>query len=184
MKIRAPFLALLLLVGFLTPSWAGEGLQLHEQEIKAGLLYNFLKYVTWPQGATGGMSVCLYGDSSFNSYLEPMAGRTVNQQKISVHTIHTPQEVANCRLVFVNDTEGEHWPDIAKTIATQGILSVSDYEGFAENGGMIEFGRKDEHIAVTLNIDATAAAHLHVEDRLLQLVTVIHGGSTHQEGRP
>ena len=88
-------------------------LQLAEQEIKAGLLYNFLKYTDWPPeriGATSSIVVCIFGDDPFGGYLQPMAGRTVNQRTIVLRTIHAPSEAAMCQLLFINANEKDRWP--------------------------------------------------------------------------
>lgn len=152
---------------------ADSELQLQEQEIKAGLLYNFLKYTQWPAVSTSTV-ICIYGKDPFEGYLQPIAGRSVNQTEIVLRKISTPKEVDNCSLLFLNDGERNAWPQMQKMLVGRAVLTVSDYEGFAEEGGMIEFGRKNDHISVSLNMEAVTAAHLHVQDRLLKLVTVIH----------
>jgi len=179
--IRRLIIAVLILLfaaGIVIPAQASEPLQLHEQEIKAGLLYNFLKYIEWPPAAMARspstITVCIFGDDPFDGYLQPMAGRTVNRHEIALRTIHDIHEAGACHLVFINADEKDQWSPLVKFLEGKNILTVSDFDGFADSGGMIEFGRKDQHISVSLNPDAIAAAGLHVEDRLLKLVTVVH----------
>ena len=65
-------------------------MQLNEQTIKAGLVYNFLKYTTWPgqDQKDGGdkrhLEVCLLGVSPTDSYLAPLAGQTAQQLVIDL----------------------------------------------------------------------------------------------------
>jgi len=155
---------------------AADNLTLQEQEVKAGLLYNFLKYTQWP-APSPSMAVCVYGDDPFEGYLQPIAGRTVNQREISLRMIHAVDETAACQLLFLNSSEQQHWPELQKFLAGKSVLTVSDFDSFAESGGMIEFGRKNDHISVKLNMDALLAAHLQVGERLLRLVTVVHPSS-------
>jgi len=158
---------------------ATENLQLHEQEIKAGLLYNFLKYTDWPSASMNGSSsitVCIFGHDPFEGYLQPMAGRTVNQRQISIRTIHSIENISTCHLLFINADERDEWPQLRDSLKGKTVLTVSDFDGFADAGGMIEFGKKGAHISVSLNMDAVTAARLHVQDRLLRLVTVVHSG--------
>ena len=102
-------LAALLFAAAAVPARADDGVQLVEQKIKAGLVYNFLKYTDWPPSrmadASSPMTVCIFGDDPFDGYLQPMAGRTVNQRSIVLRTIHAPNEMASCHLLFV--TAGE-----------------------------------------------------------------------------
>ena len=158
---------------------ADDALQLHEQEIKAGLLYNFLKYTEWPPDKMNGtsMTVCVFGDNPFEGYLQPMAGRTVNQREIVIRLVHSVQETEHCQLLFVNAGEQGRWPQLQKFLAGKSILTVSDFSGFTDTGGMIEFSHRNDHISAEINLDAANSAQLHVQDRLLKLVTVVHQGN-------
>lgn len=173
--------AIILLAALGAPAYADTGLHLQEQQIKAGLLYNFLKYIEWPSGSLAStsptVSICLFGDDPFGDYLQPMSGRTVNQRTIAVHVIHRAEDADACQLVFLTAGEKDRWPSFLKALAGKGVLTVSDVPDFTHSGGMIEFGLQDDHIRVLLNADTVAAAQLHVEDRLLKLVTVVHTGA-------
>lgn len=164
------------------PVHADDNLQLAEQEIKAGLLYNFLKYTEWPTSImehASKIEVCILGDDPFGEYLQPMAGRTVNQREITLRNLRDIASAGSCQLLFINAAEKANWPALRKFISGKNILTVSDYNGFANAGGMIEFDRQDNHIHAELNMGAVTAAGLHVHERLLKLVTVMHGS---QEG--
>lgn len=172
------FLFLLLFLG--GTAQAEENLQLFEQDIKAGLLYNFLKYTEWPPESLAGTAsqivVCIFDGDPFEPYLKPMGGRTVNQREINIRIVHNTAETSGCHLLFAGADDKERWSELWPFLAGKSVLTVSDGADFAESGGMIEFGEKDHHISVTLNMDAVTAAKLRVQDRLLKLVTVVHPG--------
>jgi hypothetical protein len=174
-------LASLLAMGVTLPSYAAEGFQLVEQQIEAGLLYNFLKYTEWPTGRTAKANapiiVCLFGGDPFAGNLQPMAGRTVNQQVIEIRSPRTIQETQVCSLLFIHSVEKPRWPELRMALRARSVLTVSDFEGFAESGGMIEFTKIDNRIGAKINMAAVTAAHLQVEDRLLKLVTPVRSGA-------
>lgn len=177
MAILARYVSFLCVLAAILASPArAENLHLHEQEIKAALLYNFLKYTNWPSGVLPDASItlCVFGDDPFRGYLQPMMGRSVNQRTITLRQLHHMSGVGNCNLLFVNADEQGKWPALRRTLKGKNILTVSDFDSFAATGGMIEFGHRDNHISAVLNMDAVKAAGLHVEDRLLKLVTVVH----------
>lgn len=154
---------------------AQDSRRLAEQDIKAGLLYNFLRYTEWPSAAQGGrtIDVCLYGGDPFDGRLQPMAGRTVNQRVIAIRNARTIAELASCSLVFVNARERAAWPRLRDELSRRSILTVSDYDGFARAGGMLEFTRVRNRVGVAVNVDAASAANLRVQDRLLRLATIV-----------
>jgi hypothetical protein len=160
---------------------ADENVQLIEQKIKAGLIYNFLKYTQWPQGTSpsaGSIVVCLFGGDSFDGNLQPMSGRTVNERTIEVRDVKSAADVSPCALIVLNGAKKQEWPQLKAALAHQDVMTVSDFEGFALAGGMIEFTRNDSRIGVKINTEAVAATHLVVQDRLLKLASAVRAGAS------
>lgn len=151
-------------------------LSLPEQKIKAGLLYNFLKYTQWPLSEERPSStiVCLWGGDAFNGNLQAIHGRIVNQQQIVLREIDSLEKVTQCHLVFINAEAQNEWPKLAQILAGKSVLTVSDFSGFIHAGGMIQFGRKNQHIEIAVNIQAITDAQLYVQDSLLRLATVVY----------
>lgn len=178
-KIHRAGLALLLLAAAcLSPAYGEDNVRLVEQEIKAGLLYNFLKYTQWPtEHVNHGAVVCLIGGDPFGGHLQPMAGRTVNQHSIEIRNLQNIQDVGACSLLYIHENQKPYWSQLQKALAGKDVLTVSDFDGFAESGGMIEFARNDNRISVKINVDAVTAAHLTVESRLLRLARTVHTAS-------
>ncbi len=179
----APLAAALLLLQaeLAAPGRAAESLQMAEHKIKAGLIYNLLKYVDWPQKSAAASAstatVCVFGDDPFDGSLEPMIGRTVNQRRIALRRIDEIHDTQHCDLLFVNASERQRWTQLAAFLAGKSVLTVSDFEEFAGSGGMVEFGRKDQQIDVSIDMEAVTAAGLHVQDRLLKLAHVVAAAS-------
>jgi hypothetical protein len=168
--IRPLLIALLLAAAGPRPSAAGDDLRLVEQEIKAGLLYNFLKYTSWPTtGET--IIVCTFAAETFWDALAPMAGRTVNGRAIGLRAIRDWSQARSCSLLFVGEGARRAWPALKAGLAGSAVLTVGDFEGFAAADGMIEFTRAGERIGAKINTDAVASAHLSVQDRLLRLAS-------------
>jgi hypothetical protein len=157
------------------PASAQSNLRLVEQDIKAGLLYNFLRYTDWGPSLnrSNRMVVCTFGPDAFDGRLARMAGRTVNQRMIEVRAARTYADLSTCALVFVSADVRAEWPALRTQLAGRSILTVSDFDGFTRSGGMIEFTRINSRVGVRVNVDAVEAADLSVQDRLLRLATVV-----------
>jgi hypothetical protein len=171
-RILSLFLALLFAA--LTVDARAAGVELAEQKIKAGLLYNFLKYTQWPAAeANGAAIVCLFGGDPFDGHLKPMGGRTVNQRVIEVREVAGTDELDGCALVFVRSEKKASWPQLLKALSGKDVLTVGDWDGFTAAGGMIEFTRVEERVGVLINVDAVSATRLTVQDRLLKLASAV-----------
>lgn len=155
---------------------AAENIELAEQKIKAGLLYNFLKYTDWPDTSLAQdapLTVCVLGRDSFEGSLDPLEGRNVKQRNIAIRKMTEGSDVVGCHLLFLDSGVKKRWPELRARLADKSVLTVSDLPGFIHDGGMIEFGSKQNRIDVTLNLQAVKSAHLAVQERLLRLVTVV-----------
>jgi hypothetical protein len=163
--------AALLLASPCFPALAQGQLQLSEQKIKAGLIYNFLKNTAWPPAkANGPVVVCVFGASDpFGGYLQPIEDRTVSQREITLSYIRKVEEAPGCHAIFVGLGARASWPALQAALAGKGVLTVGDFTGFSRAGGMIEFGREDERIQIKLNAGAVSAAGLRIYDSLRRL---------------
>jgi hypothetical protein len=55
-------------------------------------------------------------------------------------------------------------------------LAVGESEGFARNGGVINFFVEDKRLRFEINTDAASRARLKVSSRLLRLAVLIQSG--------
>lgn len=177
--IRGMALILLSLL-VLSPAWAeGEAqLQLYEQKIKAGLVYNFLKYTTWPQTSLGQdnqLQVCLLGNDSINKYLTPLQGKTAQQTTIIVRKISQAAEARDCNTVFIASDSEDAVPELLQAIAGKHILTISDIKRFSAQGGMVELVKEGQKINLYVNTKAVNGAGLDIQSRMLKLAKLVPG---------
>ncbi len=180
--LKRTFLILLIIIIMVLPyiAQAKQEIRLYEQEIKAGLIYNFLKYTTWPAASLGRgdkINLCLYGDDTLGNSLQQMEERSVNRKEITITTIYSiSDKLDSCHMLFISASRRASWPELQDYLSGKNTLTISDFEGFATSGGMIEFTRKNNHIGADLNQDALTTAKLSVQQRLLNLVHTVRGG--------
>lgn len=176
MAFLARILIITVLFGAAVPA-AAQDLTLAEQKIKAGMLYNFLKYTDWPADVLppASITICLLGGDPFAGNLTPLEGRSVNQLTIMLRTV-SDDNIGDCQLLVIGSGAKPRWASLRMALQDKPILTVSDSKGFVAEGGMIEFTRSGSRITVDLNINAVHSAHLQIQQRLLNLVTIVRGG--------
>jgi hypothetical protein len=154
-------------------------LQLNEQAIKAGLVYNFLKYTTWPENAAfqgkGRLRVCLFGRDPLTSYLSPLEGQTAQQAVITLVRKTRISELEDCSMVFVDPSQKNSLPQLLAFLGDRHALTVSDMEQFASMGGMVELTVEDKRVVLYVNGKAVNRAGLSIQDRLLKLAKPVSG---------
>jgi YfiR/HmsC-like len=153
---------------------AQDNLRLAEQEIKAGLIYNFLKYTDFPSDDRdqGPLRVCLLGKNPLGGRLAAMGDRTVNQRSIAVIGLGPAGDLSLCALVFVAADAKPMWPMLSAVLAKKDVLTIGDFNGFADAGGMIEFFKANDRIEIRINSPAIGATKLSLDNRILRLASV------------
>lgn len=152
-------------------AWANED---KESLIKAAFLYNFVKFVEWPDDAANTarhIDICVLGGNGFAE----VAGKVLKEAsspmlQLNLVTGKTPAEAAGqCRVVYVSHTEEGNAQEIIDALKSAPVLTVSDIPNFADKQGMIGFVQVEKKIKLVINADAISRANLRVDAQLLEI---------------
>ena len=146
-----------------------------EYQVKALFLFNFARFVSWPspQPSDTPFVIGIVGDDPFNSYLdETVRGEKVNNRLLTIQRIRRRREPRNCNILFISQSERDRAAQIVANLKGRSVLTVSDIDGFANLGGMIELFTEKNQIRMRINLEAVRAANLKVSAKLLQVAEV------------
>ncbi len=145
-----------------------------EGQLKAAYLVNFLKYIEWPAGRQT-TSICVLGRDSLMPYLVPYEGRQVSSRELRIRRISGPEQLADCQLLFIADSEEARFPAVLRWTEKLPILTVSDAESFARDGGAIALIRADGRLQFDINNDTLSRNNLKPSSQLMRLARQIIG---------
>jgi len=162
---------------------AAQSEQPSEYQVKAAFLFNFTKFVEWPEGsfedAQAPIVVGIIGDDPFGNDLERIiAGQKVQGRSLVIRRERWGDDLRRCHVLFVSASEHGHSSRILGSVQSGGVLTVSDMEGFAEAGGVIEFLTEQNRVRFIVNLDAANQSKLRVSAKLLALARVIGHSQT------
>jgi YfiR/HmsC-like len=162
---------------------AGSGPGAPDVAVKAALLFNFGKFVQWPAlAAKAPLVICVVGDGQIATAVsQTVRGQNINGHELQVRQPEESTTWRTCHLLFIAAAETRRSAAGLGGIRTAPILTVSDGQGFADTGGIIELFVDDGKIRFAINVDATARAGLQLSSRLLLLARVIRDGQAHHE---
>ena len=151
-----------------------------EYQVKAAYLYNFLKFVEWPEDAfpdsLAPIVIGISGDDPFGDALpQVIIGKTVQGRDLVIHKYHSGEDMRGAHILFINPLEKKRLPQILSSLRGSGVLTVADTEGFLEAGGMIQFVMENNRVRFAINVDATSRAGLKVSSKLLVLARTVTG---------
>ena len=170
-------LAVLLLTLFVSNAPATE---FSADEVKAVYLFNFTSFISWPDDTfseeSAPFTYCSMNNTS--AVIEPLAeillGETVGSRAVQYKTISNLSKLKNCQVLYIDQHQKVDVTQILAAIADAPVLTVSDINGFAEQGGGIEFSAKAGRIKLLINLLKIKESRLNVSSKLLRIAELIN----------
>ncbi|MBN2029081.1 YfiR family protein [bacterium] len=153
--------------------------EISEYEIKAAFLYNFAKFIEWPEEAFPDMDspfiFGVLGDDPFSEVLEQTIGsKFIQGRPLEIIRFNNYQDIEYCHILFVGLSENRCVDTILHYVDHLGILTVGDMEGFAEWGGVINFFMEDNKVRLCINPDSAERACLKISSKLLNVSQIVN----------
>jgi hypothetical protein len=164
--------ALILALTGLFRGAAAEPYRPTDYQVKAAFLYNFAKFVRWPDEGLPGprFVVAVVGEDPFGETLDrAFAGKTILDRPVEVRRTRDVRDAGGAQIVFVGASEE---PRLASTLAVlrRGrALTVGDMDRFADGGGMIGFRIKEATVRFEVNLREVRQAGLQMSSQLVKL---------------
>jgi hypothetical protein len=172
------FAAILSCSLLLLPGLHAQQPKANEFQIKAAYLYNFGRFVQWPDESGGdrneSFEICVLGTDPFGQALDAtLAGGTIGGKSVAAKRITKPQDVDSCRILFISSSEESHLKEDLAALDKTRVLTVSDIPKFSERGGMIGFILDGNRVRFDVNLDSAQGAGLTLSSELLKVATSV-----------
>ena len=169
------FCITLLLIGFV----GGNGIKAQETDYKAYTLfiYNFMKYVEWPENSNKGeFIICVMGESPIMKELQVLATtKKLKGRTIVLKRCDTPEEALNAHLVFIPESKSGVIKSMKEQTKGKPLLIVAEREGLARKGAGISFVTLDEDaLKFDINKKEIEIRQLRISNSLISLGMVIN----------
>lgn len=156
-----------------------------EYLVKGAFLYNFAKFVGWPEEALQDDQIhiilCVFGKDPFGDALASVKGKSVKDRKVVIKHCATLDELEKCHILFIGRSEEQNLSEILAKVKNWNTLTVSDMEGFAQSGGVINFVTVEKKIRFEINLDAAERTGLKISSKLLRLAKIVKDKETGAE---
>jgi len=146
-----------------------------EDKLKAVFLYNFLKFVEWPENMPMNPAcICVLGESSVMAPLEQIAG---NNPGLVIRQISGAREASGCQIIFFGSPDRKRWrpalDDINGDPKIKGVLTVAEADGFVSAGGAMNLKTEGGQIRIQVNPAAAEKEKLRISSKLLSLAQIV-----------
>ena len=158
----------------LSQSVPAQGSKPTEYQVKAAFIYNFAKFVEWPdESHFRVLTLCILGEDSFCAAIDTIKGKFVRGKKLQVKRVKSIQDLKDCNILFITSSEKHNLSHLVDALDGSSILTIGDTEGFTEQGVIINLYIDNNKVRFKINIEAAKRANLKLSSRLLKLAEIV-----------
>lgn len=146
-----------------------------EYKVKAGYLYNFTKFITWPEDKSETFNLCIVGEDPFGDLIGPIEQRTAFGRPIKLFRFNSFNKEQRCHILFVSASikDNSSLKNILAIQEANKSLTVGESKEFAAQGGMIGFVNRQGNIKLQINLKVLQQSDLKISAKLLEVAELV-----------
>ena len=141
--------------------------------LKASYIHNFVTFTKWPTDAFTGSAAstfCVLGDAAVAEALErAVKGRLHAGHRIAVSRVTATASLKGCSVLYISSVPAAQAIQILADIRDLPVLTISDMEGFAELGGIVQLFYARGSLLFNVRVEPAKRARLELSSRLIIL---------------
>jgi hypothetical protein len=148
--------------------------------MKAVAIEKIALFVTWPTCSTKDTTshefiIGVVGSDSFSEVLENVyKDEKIKNKRVKVVTITDTQEAIDCDLLYIPRIRISELEIVLNQIKGNAILTISDSDGFAEQGCFINFYENENKLRFEVNQRGMQEEGFNIDYRLLRVSKIIN----------
>lgn len=157
-----------------------------EYAIKAAYIGRFTEFTQWPEDAIEkdnpqAFIVSVIGDAPLGEVFErTLSALKIKNRNVEVRQISFVREAEGSQVLFISGSEEKQLGEITAYTRDRPILTISDTEGFARKGVIINFYPEAQKVRFEINPSAAEESGLRISSLLLEYARIVDP----EAGRP
>jgi hypothetical protein len=150
-----------------------------ELAVKTAFVYNFIKFVEWPQSAVRAktLRLCVLGGEEPAALFSELNGQEIMGMQLAVSPVQDPREAVACTILFVTADQALRLPTVLDAVAGHPTLTIGDTAGFGRQGIMINLYIENKRVRFEINVERARSAGLRISTKLLNLAGKVYGAA-------
>jgi hypothetical protein len=144
-------------------------------EIHSAMLFNFMKYIQWPNEGEGSEFVLgiLGEDDVFNTMKTRYDGKPKGTKKYVIKKLTSAAEASDCQVVYIGKFKNREFENVKTAVAGKAVLTITDSNNLGQKGSCINFKVIDGKLKFEMNNASLTGANLKVSTQLSSMAIVI-----------
>ena len=141
-----------------------------EAAVKAGFVYNFIKFTQWPGPREGTpIRLCAASAQPLDGQLSLLQGRSVGSRLIDVRLAVPATDWRQCDVLFLGEGDADRLSLLPQRVAHAPVLTLGDLPGFVEAGGMIGLRVEASRVRFDVHLGSAQQSGLVLNSQMLKL---------------
>lgn len=142
--------------------------------VRAAYLYNFSKYIQWPDESRGELRLCVIGNDQPDSALDGLNGKPVRNARLVVRQNVIMQDIPNCDFIFLPASAGRSVERARQIVSNYPILIVAEGAESIPKGAMVALVPTDSRLIFEIDNTNARQLGLQISSQLLRLARKVH----------
>ncbi len=163
-------LFLLLVIG------AANAQNLTSQQLQAGYVYNFLKFISWPKESltytTKTHTICILDAADIAEILSPLQEDQNGSEyrvKVKSERFTYQLDLERCSILYIGTEKERTLQDVHAAIKDRPILTISAIPNYLNEQGMVEFITDKEKVLFNMHLRNLTSVGLKASSKLLRI---------------
>lgn len=150
--------------------------QVEERALKAAYLFNFIQFTQWPVPPDEPFRLCILGHTPLDGEIAKLEGKQVlGGLHIGVRHVMPKEPLTGCHALYIDDSQRAQTDEILGRLAGSPVLTITDGDGLADKGMMIEIHKREARLGFEVNLKMARRANLTFSARMLKLASFVAG---------
>ena len=141
--------------------------------IKAAYVFNFAKFVELPGADDKFIRVCILGRDDLNGAMLSLNRRMAQGREIQVRKDVSLEQVRDCSMVFVGESDARLLPVLARQLGSASVLLVSDARQAMDHGAHLSMVFNDDRVEFDVNLLNLQKSSIKASSQMLKLARVV-----------
>ena len=142
-------------------------------KVKAAIVFKLTKFISWPEKKQT-LALCIIGQGAINSEIHKSNHKFSLGRRISVtHKKPSASLSKLCDLIYIHNTKSAAILEVINKLQDKPVLTISDSQNFANQGGVIELFRAGSRIRFAINQKVVQNIGLTINPQLMGLAKVV-----------
>lgn len=171
-------------VSFLSSLLATKAQQLttdNPDKIKTAYLLNFVRYATWPAGASPGAEqawvIGIVGNDSLAETAEKtLQGHQVRGHGFKIVRASKAENLPSCQIAFLGLANTLDRQAALSSLRGKPVLTVGDAPEFLAEGGAIRFRTVSQTLRMDIDLASARAAQIEIDTKMIEVAYEVWDG--------